>query len=73
MANNYTPKIGDSIRARRKVKSDIYDNSIVGPVVETWTNACRVRTNEGTKIESEFQLFYNDWNFTFLFRTEKNE
>jgi len=65
----YIPQVGDSVGARRKVKSSIYANTIVGPVIETWPNACRIVTNKGTDIEGDFQLFYNDWNFQFLHKT----
>jgi hypothetical protein len=64
--NVYIPMIGDSVAARRKVKSQIYSNLIVGPVVETYPNACRIVTNKGTEIESDFQLFFSDWEFQFL-------
>lgn len=69
---NYIPLVGDSIAARRKVTSKIYVNLIVGPVIVTWENACRVVTNQGTNIEGDFQLFYSDWNFQFLHKTRCN-
>lgn len=64
--NVYVPMVGDSVAARRKVKSEIYPNLIVGPVIETWESACRIVTNKGTEIEGDFQLFYGDWKFQFL-------
>ena len=69
--DNYIPQVGDSVHAKRKVPSKIFANSIVGPVLETWDNACRIITNQGTEIESDFQLFYSDWTFRFLHKTEK--
>ena len=65
----YIPQVGDSVCARRKVKSSIYANTIVGPVIETWPNACRIVTNKGTDIEGDFQLFFTDWKFQFLHKT----
>ena len=66
----YIPKVGDSVGARRKVKSKIYHNIVVGPVVDVWTNSCRVITNEGTDIEGEFRLYFSDWSFQFLHLSE---
>ncbi len=66
---NYIPKKGDSVAARRKIKSKIYHNVIVGPVVEVWVNACRIVTNEGTGIEGDFRLYFTDWDFQFLHTT----
>lgn len=60
---SYTPQTGDHVSARRKVKSNIYYNVVVGPVIETWDNCCRVVCNKGTDQETDFQLFYNDWTF----------
>ena len=61
--DNYIPKIGDSIVAKRKIQSKIYSNTIVGPVVDIWENACRVVTNPGTEIEGDFRLYFSDWFF----------
>ena len=66
MNEKYVPKIGDSISAKRKVKSKIYHNIVVGPVVDVWDNACRVVTNPGTEIEGDFRLHYNEWNIKHL-------
>ena len=65
----YIPQVGDSVGARRKVKSNIYANTIVGPVVDTWPNACRIVTNLGTDIKGDFRLYYSDWYFQFLHKT----
>lgn len=62
----YIPKIGDSIAARRRIKSKIYHNTVAGPVVETWENACHIVTNPGTEIEGSFRLYFTDWNFQYL-------
>lgn len=67
---NYTPSIGDSVVARRKVTSNIYSNCVVGPVVDVWDNACRIVTNTETEIESDFRYYFSDWNFRFLHRTD---
>jgi len=69
--DKYLPKVGDSIVARRKVNSNIYENTVVGPVVETWENACRIHNNPGTIIEYEFKLYYKDWDFMFLHKTDE--
>ena len=63
----YVPQVGDSVAARRRKQSNIYHNLVVGPVVEVWDNACRVRCNAGTDIESDFQLFFADWTFQLVF------
>lgn len=71
-SKNYTPSIGDRVIARRKVKSKIYHNMIVGPVVDTFTNCCRVATNVGTDIESSWQINYSDWNVEFIYDDDGN-
>lgn len=63
MIDTYKPQIGDAVIARRKVKSRIYHNTIVGPVVESWDTGCRIVTNKGTDIEGDFQFFNSDWYF----------
>jgi len=68
--NPYVPKVGDSVCARRNVHSNIYTNKVIGPVVETWDNACQITVNAGTERETTFRFYYNDWNFQFLFKTE---
>jgi hypothetical protein len=65
----YIPQVGDSVAARRKVKSSTSSNTIVGPIVETWPNACRIVTNPGTDIEGNFKLVNSDWTFQFLHKT----
>ena len=70
MDNLYIPQKGDSIGARRKVKSQTLPYLIVGPVVDVWDNACRVVTNEGTDYEGDFKLYFNEWNFQFLHKTD---
>lgn len=68
----YTPQIGHSVAARRKVQSTIYNNLIVGPVIEVWGNACRIATNqEDPEIAGDFQLFFSDWSFQFLHLTKQ--
>ncbi|MBW1791578.1 MAG: hypothetical protein JRJ14_04800 [Deltaproteobacteria bacterium] len=67
----YIPKAGDSVGAKRKIKSKIYKNMIVGPVVDTWDNACRIVTNQGTSMEGDFRLFFSDWDFQFLHTTDE--
>jgi len=63
----WLPEIGDSVVARRKVKSKIYASTIVGPVVDIWDNACRIVTNPNTEIEGDFKLYFKDWDFRPLF------
>ena len=65
----YIPQVGDSVVARRKVKSSTSSNTIVGPIVETWPNACRIVTNPGTDIEGNFKLVNSDWTFQFLHKS----
>jgi len=62
----YIPCIGHAVVAKRKNKSRIYANKIIGPVVDVWSNACRIHNNPGTSIEAEFRLFFNEWDFEFL-------
>ena len=68
----HTPKIGDSVAARRKPKSKLYHNLVIGPVVDVWDNACRVITNSGDDIEGDFRLCFNEWDFQFLHLTKEN-
>jgi predicted transport protein len=69
----YIPKIGDSVAARRKIESKIYKNLIVGPVIDTWENACRIVTNVGTDCEGDFKLHFSDWNFQYLHKTNQDQ
>ena len=59
----YIPNVGDSVIARRKVKSEIYHNTVIGPVVDVWDNACRIVTNAGEEYEGDFKLHFSDWTF----------
>ena len=63
----YIPKIGDSVAARRKIESKIYKNLIVGPVIDTWDNACRIVTSTTT----DWNLHFSDWNFQYLHKTDQ--
>lgn len=69
----YIPQIGDSVAARRKIKSKIYANLIVGPVIDTWDNACRIVVNRGTDFEGDWKLHFSDWSFEYLDRTDQAE
>lgn len=73
MDGPYIPQFGDSVAARRKVKSNINPNLIVGPVVVSWPDSCRIVTNPGTEIEGNFHLYYSDWTFQFLHKTSEND
>lgn len=66
----YIPKVGDSVVARRKVKSTTLPNTICGPVVECFSDCCLITTNEGTEIEGNFTLYFNEHNFQFLHLTK---
>lgn len=66
----YIPRVGDSVVAKRKVKSKEF-NTIVGPVVETFENSCKIITNENTELETHFVLSYNDYDFCFLHLTDE--
>lgn len=66
----YLPKVGDAICARRIRRSKIYHNMVIGTVVDTWDNACRVVTNPGTEIEGDFRLHYNEWHIRPVFTEE---
>jgi len=63
MDEKYIPKVGHLVSAKRKKKSRIYTNFVCGPVVDVWTNACRVVTNKGTEIEGDFKLYFSVWDF----------
>jgi hypothetical protein len=64
--DKYTPRIGDTVQAKRRRKSRLYHNLVVGPVIAVWRNAVRVKCNAGTDIETDFQLFFSDWTFRKL-------
>jgi len=66
----YIPKIGDSVYAKRKIKSKIYSNLVIGPIVDVWDNACRMLINKDTENERDCRLYFNEWEFTYLFPTE---
>lgn len=70
--NTYIPKVGDSVVARRKIKEKSLANTICGPVVSSYEDSCRILTNEGTDIEFDFKLDYNDWNFQYLHKTSES-
>lgn len=67
LCSAFVPKIGDEIYAIRIRKSTIYHNRVLGQVVDTWDNACRVVTNPGTEIEGDFRLHYNEWHIRSVF------
>lgn len=73
MKTMYIPQIGDAVAARRKEPSNLYHNTVAGPVTATYPNACRITTNKGTEIETEFELFFADWNFQFLHKLEDSD
>ena len=56
-------KIGDRVIAVRKVASRIYQNTVMGTVVEVWDNACAVQINIGKDTETSFKMHFNDWTF----------
>ena len=62
----YNPSVGDSIAARRKEKSRIYHNLIIGPVVEVCDDACLVSFKTANGDLVEWRLNFNDWSFQFL-------
>lgn len=66
----HIPNVGDSVVARRKIKSTTLPNTICGPVVESFDNKCRIVTNEGTEIEGNFILYFHEYNFQFLHLTK---
>lgn len=70
---DYIPTVGDSVCARRKEKSNVYHNMIVGPIIETDDESCRIMTNASTEIQGDFRLSYGDWNFQYLFKTKEGE
>lgn len=63
----YTPQIGDRVVARRKMNSKIYANTIAGPVSNVYDNACRIKTNQGTDIETDWQINYSDWELELIY------
>jgi hypothetical protein len=63
----FLPKPGNHIAARRKIKSKIYANLIVGPVFDIAENATYVTTNRGTDMETTWTLFNDQWEFELLF------
>jgi len=65
----YIPIIGDSVAAKRIKKSKLYHNTVIGPVVDIWDNACRVVTNSGEEFEGDFRLWFNEWDFQFLHKS----
>ena len=66
----YIPKIGDAVAARRKIKSKIYHNLLVGPIYDTSENSCVMVNERGTERETKWTLFYSDWDFEYLFPDE---
>lgn len=73
----YIPRVGDSVVARRKVKTSNLP-SIIGPVVQVAPEVnpqyCLIITNRDTEhIEGHFWLSYKDWTFQFLYKTNVEE
>lgn len=58
--------VGDGIGARRKIKSKLYHNLVVGRVISVYDNAVLVRCNAGSDMERDFQLFFDGWDFQIL-------
>jgi hypothetical protein len=60
------PQAGNQIAARRKVKSKIYHNLVIGPVYDVTDNAVYVHTNKGTDIETIWTLYDREWDYLIL-------
>lgn len=56
-------RVGERVIAVRKVASDVYQNTVIGTVVEVWSNACAVQIDIGKDTETAFKLHFNDWTF----------
>ena len=61
---------GQVVLFRRKIKSNIYHNLVVGPVYDVHKNAVEIVTNINTDRESIFRMYFSDWNFTYLHEVE---
>ena len=68
----YLPEIGDSVAAERKVKSLMFPNLIIGPVVNILDDVCFIHNNPGEPIETWFKLVFSEWNFQFLHKTSES-
>jgi hypothetical protein len=69
----YTPAVGDSVAAKRLIKSDFLPNLIVGPVVSVLGDFCRIVCNPETYFETHFVLRFEDWSFQNLYPKAENE
>ena len=70
----YTPVVGDSVAARRLIKSDFLPNLIVGPVVAVdLGNFCWIICNPETYFETHFALYMEEWSFQNLYPKAENE
>ena len=68
----YVPRVGDSIGARRIVKSDTLHNMVIGPVIGVSSSSCVVWTNKGdAPLENAFVLQFSEWKFQFLHITSE--
>lgn len=72
MFNGYVPEVGHSVRLVRKVTHRWYFNDIVGAVVDTWSNAIRVRVHSNGQSE-DLRFFPSDWDCTFSHFTQESE
>lgn len=72
MFNGYVPEVGHSVRLFRKVPTRCYVNEAVGAVVDTWSNAIRVRVHLNGKSE-DLRIFPADWECVFSHFTQESE
>ncbi len=61
------PLVGQSVIATRVKPSDILCNRVIGPVVQiVHPSHVVVRCNEGTDLDTSFELKYSEWRFEIL-------
>ena len=65
-STKYIPKVGDSVSAWRREKSQTGPNTIAGPVASVSNNACKIVFNGPDGALIEWDLLYSEWSFMFL-------
>jgi len=70
VVTSYVPRVGDWVVARRKVRSDVGPNLLVGHVMEVGVVSCRILTNPGTETAGDFRLCFCGWDFRFVVKSD---
>lgn len=64
--DNYVPKVGHAVVARRRRPVIKYPNLVVGPITAVYHDRCIMHNNPGMEIERRYTFYFSEWYFEFL-------